>query len=106
MYKTFAEIQAANAAKENMKSAPKEPVQANIKEESFDFSKFDDIDTDSDSDMEADIHNDDIDEESEDEVPEEDEVVYVPEPRTSAKVNFGFTPRLFPTPARESKQSK
>ena len=41
-------------------------------------------------------------------VPAEAEAVEVPAPRTEGtnKVTFGFTPRIFPTPARESKAAE
>ena len=110
VYKTFAEIQEANTAsqKESTTSKPAKAVaKSDESAEAFDFSKYDDIDTDSESDIEANIDNDEIDEEDDSPSPEvEEEVVYIPEPRASTKVNFGFSPRLFPTPARESKQSK
>jgi len=114
VYKTFAEIEQKKAVAKEQKQAIKAPVVAETKstptEDDFDFSKYDDIDTDSESDMEADIENDDIDEEGEEENranrEAEEDVVYIPAPRTTAQVKFGFTPRLFPTPARESKQTE
>ena len=66
VYKTFAEIQANNAAIKQAHTASTPADEKN--EDGFDFSKFDDIDTDSDSDIEADIENDDIDGDDDEEV--------------------------------------
>ena len=37
---------------------------------------------------------------------EEEDLDFIPDPRASSKLNFKFTPRLFPTPLRESKRTE
>lgn len=37
---------------------------------------------------------------------EEDEIVYIPEPRAPVATRISFTPRIFPTPCRESKANE
>ncbi|KAH9190496.1 hypothetical protein AeNC1_007531 [Aphanomyces euteiches] len=122
MYRTFQEIQEAKAAaksntvyaKSNL-SATKpiaqpikaEPTVIELKNGVFDIPE-DDIESDTESEDNNAAHEElsprpeTLPEES----PEEEQVIYLPPPREQASSKIVFTPRVFPTPSRESKAAE
>lgn len=120
VYATFAKIKREEAEAAAKQQAKKDEValaelKAALGPMADDHIDFDDIDVDSDEEVAEDkssgSEDDDMPglENGMEEMPveeEEEDLDFIPDPRASSKLNFKFTPRLFPTPLRESKRTE
>ncbi|EQC32861.1 hypothetical protein SDRG_09393 [Saprolegnia diclina VS20] len=113
MYRTFQELKTPSAPKRTIAKPPMEPILEASTDGTFDITNNnDDIewsDTESETDvapmtapslpMDDDaINNNNVHEDEDDET----DVVYIPAPRETLQSKISFTPRVFPTPSRES----
>ncbi|KDO17801.1 hypothetical protein SPRG_16728 [Saprolegnia parasitica CBS 223.65] len=111
MYRTFEELKAPSAPKRTIVQPPMEPILEASTDGTFDVSNNDEIewsDTESETDMAPlttpppPVQDDGFSSNNVNDEDDESDVVYVPAPRETLQSTISFTPRVFPTPSRES----